>query len=64
MFYVASVITFNVFLELLWKPTLFVHYKLNGFRSPQVIQIDIRALLVWILRHVRTVGINGLLCLV
>ena len=45
MIYVASVITFNVFFELLWKSTLLVCYKLNRFRPPQVNQFDIPALL-------------------
>ena len=45
MFYIASVITFSLFLELRWKSTLLVHYKLNRFRILQVDQFDIRALL-------------------
>ena len=45
MFYVASVIPLSARLELLWKCTLLVHYKLNIFRTPRVNQIDIRALL-------------------
>ena len=45
MFYVANVITFSVFLELLWKFALLVFYKLNGFCPPWVDQFDIRALL-------------------
>ena len=45
MFYVANVITFSVFSELLWKFTLLVHYKLNRFQPPQVNQFDSRALL-------------------
>ena len=36
VFYVASVITFSVFLELLRKPTLIVRYKLNIFRPPRI----------------------------
>ena len=46
MFYVASVIIFSVFLELLRKSTLLVHYKLKRFLPPQVSQFDISALLV------------------
>ena len=45
MFYVDSVITFSVFLELLWKYTLLIRYKLNRFRPPWVNQFDIRVLL-------------------
>ena len=30
MFYVASIITFSVFLELLWMPTLLVRYSIIG----------------------------------
>ena len=45
MIYVAKVITFNVFSELLWKFTSLVRYSLNRFRPPQVNQFDIRALL-------------------
>ena len=45
MFHVSSVITLRVFLELLWKFTLLVCYKLNRFRPPRVNQFDIRALL-------------------
>ena len=44
MFYVANVITFSVFLELLWKFTLLVSYKLNICWTPRVNQFDIRAL--------------------
>ena len=36
MFYVTIVITFSLFLELLWKPTLLVHYKLNMFRTSRI----------------------------
>ena len=43
--YVANVITFSVFSELLWKFTLLVSYKLNRFRPPRLNQFDIRALL-------------------
>ena len=43
MFYVANVITFSVFLELLWKNTLLVRYRSNRFRPPQVNQFYIRA---------------------
>ena len=45
MFYVDSVITFSVFLELLYKSTLLIRYKLNSFRPPQVDQFDIHSLL-------------------
>ena len=43
MFYVANVITFSVFLDLLWKFTLLVRYRLNIFRPPRVNQFDIFA---------------------
>ena len=46
MFYVASVITFSVFSELLWKSIFLVRYKLNIFRPPRVNQFDILALLL------------------
>ena len=36
MFYVANVIIFSVFLELLWKPNLLIRYNLNRFQPPQV----------------------------
>ena len=45
MFYIASVIPFSVSLELLWKSTLLVHYKLNRLRPPRVKQFDIHELL-------------------
>ena len=45
MFYVANVITLSVVLELLWKFTLLVRYKLNIFRPPRVNQFGIRALI-------------------
>ena len=45
MFYVAIVILFSVFSYLLWKSNLLVCYKLNRFRTPQVNQFDICALL-------------------
>ena len=44
MFYVANVITFSVFVELLWKFTSLVRYKLNRFRPPRVNQFYICAL--------------------
>ena len=45
MFYVANVITLSAFLELLWKFTLLVRYRLNITRPPRVNQFDIHALL-------------------
>ena len=45
MFYVANVITLSVYLELLWKFTLLVRYKLNIFRPPWVNHFYIRELL-------------------
>ena len=45
MFYIASVITFGIFLELPWKSTLLVFCKLNIFWHPQVNQFDIIALI-------------------
>ena len=45
MFYVASVIIFRVFLELLWKYTFIVNYRLNRLWPPWVNQFDIHALL-------------------
>ena len=44
MFYLANVIIFSVVLELLWKSTLLVRYKLNILRYLRVNQFDIRAL--------------------
>ena len=45
MFYIANVITFREFSELLWKSTLLVRYKLNRFQPRQVNQFDIYACL-------------------
>ena len=45
MFYVAKVITFRVFLELLWKSNLLVRYKLDQFEPARVNQFDINKLL-------------------
>ena len=45
IFYVANVITFSAFSELLWKSILLVRYKLNRFSFARVNQFDIRALL-------------------
>ena len=45
MLLVAKIIALSVVLELLWKSTLLVCYKLNIFRPPQVNHFDIRALL-------------------
>ena len=45
MFYLANVIKSSVVLELLWKLTLLVCYKLNILRPPRVNKFDIRALL-------------------
>ena len=61
MLYVAIVITFSVFLGLLWNYSSLVYYKLNIFRPPRVNQFDICALLVWKLRQVHTVKLNGVL---
>ena len=44
-FYVANVIIFSTFSELLWKSTLIVRYKLNSFRPPRANQFYIYALL-------------------
>ena len=46
MFYVYIVITFSVFLELLWKSTLLMSCKLHMFRPPWMNQFDICALLL------------------
>ena len=46
MFYIASIIKFSLILELLWKSTLLVHYKLNRFQFLQVNQLDINLLLL------------------
>ena len=43
MFYVANVIPFRVFLELMWKSNFLVRYKLNRFQPPQVNHFDICA---------------------
>ena len=45
MFYADNVIALSGGLELLWKFTLLVRYKLNIFRHPWVNQFDIRELL-------------------
>ena len=45
MFYVANVIKFSIFLELMWKFTLLTRYRLNSLRPPRVNQFDICALL-------------------
>ena len=45
MFHIASVITFGVFLELLWKSNLLVRFRLNRFWPPRMNQFDIRELL-------------------
>ena len=45
IFYIVNVISLSVVLELLWRFTLLVHYKLNIFQTPQLNQFDILALL-------------------
>ena len=40
MIYVDNVITLSVFLELLWKFTLLLRYRLNRFRPPWENQFD------------------------
>ena len=45
MFYIAIVIKFSTFSELLWKSTLLLRYKLIRFWPPWVSQFDIFALL-------------------
>ena len=45
MFYIANTIKLSVVLDLLWKFTLIVCYKLNIFRPPLVNQFYIHALL-------------------
>ena len=63
MCYVASVMTFSIFSELLWKYTyLYVTRKIDT-NPPQVNQFDVCIILVWWLRHVYTVKLNGLLWL-
>ena len=44
MFYIAKVITFSTFLELLWISTLLIRHKLNIFWPPHVNQFDTHAL--------------------
>ena len=44
MFYVANIITLSIFLEVLWKSTLLVYYKLYIFWPPLVNQFDIHGL--------------------
>ena len=46
MFYVASIIPFRVFLELLWKSTLLLRYKLNILWPRWLNHFDIMALLI------------------
>ena len=45
MFYAANVIMLGVVLELLWKFTLLVCFKLNRFRPSQVNRFDIHVVL-------------------
>ena len=63
MFYVGSVITFILFLDLLRKSTLLVSYMLNIFWPPRVNQFEICELLVWLLHQVHTVKLNSILWL-
>ena len=64
MFYVSIVITFSIFLELLFNYTLLVFYKLNKFLPPRVNQFNIRALLVRMLKQVHIAKLNGIFWLV
>ena len=45
MFYVANVIKFSAFSELLRKSNLLLSYKLSRFRNTRLNQFDISALL-------------------
>ena len=58
LFYESNVIIFSIDLELLWKPTLLIRYKLNIFWYPRVNQFDIFALFVRSLRQVHTVRLK------
>ena len=61
MFYVASVIEFSAFLELLWNHTLLVRYKLNRFRPPWVEPFWYSCTVVWRIWKVLTVILNGII---
>ena len=64
IFYLASIITFSVFSDLLCKYTyLYVTRKMDT-NLPQVNQFDVCILLVRRLRQVHTVKLNGILWLV
>ena len=45
MFYIANIITFSAFSDLLWEYTLIVRYNLNIFQPPRVNHFDIGTLL-------------------
>ena len=64
MFYVASVITFRVLLELLWKTILNIRYKLNRFWPPWVELFWYSCTVVQRIRQVHTVILNVLIWLV
>ena len=60
MYYLASVIAFSVFLELLWRSTLLICYRLNRFQCPQVNQFDICELLFLQVGQIHTILYNGI----
>ena len=59
MFYVASVITFSIFSELLWRQTLVLCYNLYRFRPPLIESIWCFCTLVWRKLQVNTIRLNG-----
>ena len=55
MFYVDRVIKLSVFLELLWKYSLILRYKLNRFRPQRIEPVGYLCTFIWRLRRVHNV---------
>ena len=55
MFYVDSVITFIMFLELLWKSTLLVRFKFYRLRPPQIELVGYLCTVIWRLLQIYTI---------
>ena len=55
IFYIDNIIKFNIFLELLWKFTLLILYRVNRFRPQRIEPVGYMCIFIWKLLQVHTV---------